>query len=45
MTEPRAKPRCYLASPFGFSEAGRQYYREIYIPALAELVERWTRGR
>jgi len=39
MTELRAKPRCYLASPFGFSEAGRHYYREIYVPALAELVE------
>ena len=32
------KPRCYLASAFGFSEAGRHYYREIYVPALAEVI-------
>ena len=34
-----ARPRCYLASPLGFSEAGRVYYAERYVPALAEHVE------
>ena len=34
-----ARPRCYIASPLGFSEAGRTYYAERYIPALAEHVE------
>ena len=34
-----ARPRCYIASPLGFSEAGRVYYTERYIPALAEHVE------
>ena len=34
-----ARPRCYLASPLGFSEAGRAYYAERYVPALAEHVE------
>ena len=34
-----ARPRCYIASPLGFSEAGRDYYAERYLPALAEHVE------
>ncbi len=34
-----ARPRCYIASPLGFSEAGRVYYTERYLPALAEHVE------
>jgi nucleoside 2-deoxyribosyltransferase len=34
-----ARPRCYIASPLGFSEAGRYYYREILLPALTEIVE------
>jgi len=34
-----ARPRCYLASPLGFSEAGRAYYAERYVPALAAHVE------
>lgn len=34
-----ARPRCYVASPFGFSEAGRDYYARRYLPALAEHVE------
>ncbi len=34
-----ARPRAYIASPLGFSEAGRAYYAERYIPALAEYVE------
>jgi len=33
------KPRCYIASPLGFSEAGRHYYREVLLPALREIVE------
>jgi nucleoside 2-deoxyribosyltransferase len=32
-------PRCYLASPLGFSEAGRHYYAEVLLPALSKLVE------
>lgn len=34
-----ARPRCYIASPLGFSEAGREYYATRYLPALAEHVE------
>jgi nucleoside 2-deoxyribosyltransferase len=34
-----ARPRCYVASPLGFSEAGRDYYARRYVPALAEHVE------
>jgi nucleoside 2-deoxyribosyltransferase len=34
-----ARPRCYIASPLGFSEAGRDYYATRYLPALAEHVE------
>lgn len=33
------RPRAYVASPLGFSEAGRAYYAERYLPALAEHVE------
>lgn len=33
-----ARPRAYLASPLGFSEAGRDYYARRYLPALAEHV-------
>jgi nucleoside 2-deoxyribosyltransferase len=33
------RPRCYIASPLGFSEAGRHYYAEHYLPALVEHVE------
>lgn len=33
------RPRCYLASPLGFSEAGRHYYSQVYVPALSEVVE------
>lgn len=32
-------PRCYVASPFGFSEAGRAYYHGTLVPALSEVVE------
>jgi nucleoside 2-deoxyribosyltransferase len=34
-----AKPRCYVASPLGFSEAGRHYYRTVYLPALERVVD------
>ncbi len=40
-----ARPRCYIASPFGFTEAGREYYARVYLPALAtavEPVDPWT---
>jgi nucleoside 2-deoxyribosyltransferase len=34
-----ARPRAYVASPLGFSEAGRAYYAGRYLPALREHVE------
>jgi nucleoside 2-deoxyribosyltransferase len=34
-----ARPSCYIASPFGFSEATICYYQKKYLPALAERVE------
>lgn len=40
-----ARPRCYIASPLGFTEAGRDYYARQYLPALAahvEPVDPWT---
>ncbi|WP_320670925.1 nucleoside 2-deoxyribosyltransferase [Patulibacter defluvii] len=33
------RPRCYVASPLGFSEATRDWYRDVLLTALAELVE------
>jgi nucleoside 2-deoxyribosyltransferase len=33
------RPRCYVASPLGFTEAGRTYYTEVLLPALATVVE------
>jgi len=30
--------RCYVASPLGFSEAGRHYYHGVLLPALAAVV-------
>jgi nucleoside 2-deoxyribosyltransferase len=33
------RPRCYVASPLGFSEAGRDYYAQRYLPALREHVD------
>jgi nucleoside 2-deoxyribosyltransferase len=33
------RPRCYVASPLGFTEAGRDWYARVYLPALAEVVE------
>ena len=32
-------PRCYVASPLGFTEAGRHYYEQYFIPALREVVD------
>jgi nucleoside 2-deoxyribosyltransferase len=40
-----ARPRAYIASPLGFSEAGRRYYVEHFLPALrdhVEPVDPWT---
>ena len=34
-----SRRRCYVASPLGFTDAGRHYYTEILIPALARVVE------
>jgi nucleoside 2-deoxyribosyltransferase len=34
-----SRTRCYIASPLGFTEAGRYYQREVYLPALARVVE------
>jgi nucleoside 2-deoxyribosyltransferase len=36
---PPARPRCYVASPLGFSEGGRAYYQDVYLPALARIVD------
>jgi nucleoside 2-deoxyribosyltransferase len=33
------RPRCYVASPFGFTDAGRRYYADVYLPALAAVVD------
>jgi nucleoside 2-deoxyribosyltransferase len=36
---PASRPRCYVASPLGFSEAGRHYAEAVYLPALRTVVE------
>jgi hypothetical protein len=33
------RPRCYVASPLGFTEPGRDYYVRVYLPALATVVD------
>ncbi|MGP0102852.1 MAG: nucleoside 2-deoxyribosyltransferase [Solirubrobacteraceae bacterium] len=33
-----ARPRCYVASPLGFSDATRGYYENEYLPALSRHV-------
>lgn len=33
------RPRCYVASPLGFTDGGRWYYREVLLPALEPIVE------
>jgi nucleoside 2-deoxyribosyltransferase len=38
MTPNDDRPRCYIASPLGFTEGGRHYYQTVYLPALARLV-------
>jgi nucleoside 2-deoxyribosyltransferase len=42
-----APPRCYIASPLGFTAAGRHYYENVYLPALAQVVtpvDPWSLG-
>ena len=34
-----ARPRCYVASPLGFTEAGRRYLADVVLPALETVVE------
>jgi nucleoside 2-deoxyribosyltransferase len=34
-----AKPRCYVACPHGFTEAGRRYHADVVLPALRGVVE------
>lgn len=34
-----SRRRCYVASPLGFTEAGRRYYTETLISALARVVD------
>jgi nucleoside 2-deoxyribosyltransferase len=36
---PMSLPRCYVASPFGFTAAGRHYYEQVQLPALRAVVE------
>jgi nucleoside 2-deoxyribosyltransferase len=38
MDAPAALPRCYVASPLGFSVAGSYYYEQVYLPALRDVV-------
>lgn len=41
----RRPPRCYVASPLGFTAAGRHWYRQVYLPALesaVEVVDPWS---
>jgi nucleoside 2-deoxyribosyltransferase len=33
------RPRCYVASPLGFSETTRGYYADVLLPALAAVVD------
>jgi nucleoside 2-deoxyribosyltransferase len=39
MAQAEPRPLCYIASPLGFTEAGRQYHSQVYLPALAAVVE------
>jgi nucleoside 2-deoxyribosyltransferase len=39
------RPRCYVASPLGFTESGRHYYASVYLPAVETVVtpvDPWT---
>src|SRR3954466_13116145 len=38
MHAPAALPRCYVASPLGFTHAGAHYYEHVYLPALRTVV-------
>jgi nucleoside 2-deoxyribosyltransferase len=38
MEAPAARPRCYVASALGFTEAGAHYYERVYLPALRSVV-------
>jgi len=33
------RPRCYLASPLGFTDDGRRLLEELYLPELRRVVE------
>jgi nucleoside 2-deoxyribosyltransferase len=33
-----SRPRCYIASALGFTEAGAHYYEHVYLPALRTVV-------
>lgn len=35
---PGDPPRCYLASPHGFTDAGRHYHDAVLLPALSRVV-------
>jgi nucleoside 2-deoxyribosyltransferase len=35
----QSRQRSYIASPFGFTEAGRDYYYRVYLPALSAHVD------
>jgi nucleoside 2-deoxyribosyltransferase len=39
VTDSQTRRRCYVASPFGFTEGGRDYYGRVLLPALAEVVD------
>jgi nucleoside 2-deoxyribosyltransferase len=40
VTEPAPnRPRAYVASPLGFTAAGRDWYGRVYLPALAPVIE------
>jgi nucleoside 2-deoxyribosyltransferase len=34
-----SRPRAYVASPLGFTAAGRHWYEQVYLPALREVIE------
>ncbi len=39
-------PTAYLAGPYGFSEAGRSFYRELFVPLVCDagfdVLDPWT---
>jgi nucleoside 2-deoxyribosyltransferase len=39
MVDAEQLPRCYIASPMGFTAGGRYYYQQVYLPALSAVVE------